>query len=148
MCQSLLTDRIFHRYAEQREEPHNRSAGYIEYHVCDARTLERSFASLRMTTSQRISTSAIIACCRDLRSDSNSSGVAVVLTRCGSPISTRTFAKGRGTMNRSQLPRRQQREYSKFIGKTGVPDFWARNIMPGPSSYAGPRGPSGVITTS
>src|SRR5947208_9788936 len=73
--------------------------------------------------SQRISTSAIIAFCKARRSASNSSGVVVDLTWCGRLISTRTLANGCGTMNRSQLPSRQQREYSRFTGTTGAPDF-------------------------
>src|SRR5436190_14082951 len=81
---------------------------------------------LRMTKSQRISTSDIIASCTRRRSASNSSGVLVCLTRSGRLISTRTLENGCGMIKRSQLPKRQQREYSRFIGNSDAPDFCAR----------------------
>src|SRR5215472_3865244 len=69
--------------------------------------------SLRMTKSQRISTSDIIASCTRRRSASNSSGVPVGLTRSGWLISTRTLENGWGIIKRSQLPSRQHPEYSR-----------------------------------
>src|SRR5207249_7088159 len=99
--------------------------------VTNARVNQSEFGSCKFVKflSQRISTSSIIAFCKARRSPSNSSGVVVDLTLCGQLISTRTLAKGRGTMNRSQLPSRQQREYSRFIGNTAAPDFWARKMI-------------------
>src|SRR6266581_4369181 len=101
--------------------------------VTNGRVNQSEFSSCKFVkfVSQRISTSSIKASCKARRSASNSSGVVVDLTLYARLISTRTLAKGCGTMNLSQLPSRQQREYSRFIGTTGAPDFCARKMMPG-----------------
>src|SRR4030095_1016 len=88
----------------------------------------------RLGNDQRISTSAIIAFCKRRRSASNSSSVLVGATRSKGPKMTRALENGRGRMNLSQLLALQQLEYSILIGWICAPDFWAKKMMPRPSS--------------
>src|SRR5207237_695078 len=83
--------------------------------------------------------SAIIAFCRRRRSASNSSSVLVGATRSKGPKMTRALENGRGRMNLSQLLALKQIEYSILIGWIGAPVFWAKKMIPRPSSSAGRR---------